>query len=564
MKKFLSVTLTLCLLLTLAAALAAPAAAAEKTEDTTWHVIPDAWYIYGDIEPDEPILAGFEYTSDGFHTIPTPGWKTTTPELSVQSIDKVDLKKGVYLEVRIDDFTYLKDKWFNLHIWDQVGIKPGSNESEYGSGVQTLIRPGDSPDASDPGKPGKIDSISWYFEQFTEGGKSDFVAEQNRTTEDGKPILCLTLTWNGTTYALDINGAKAPQAVIDYMNGKWGGDESQAYIGFNAQNAVVGGTAEITITKFGTSKETAKTPVEEPGNSGKPSGGVPIAPIADPLSTNPAYMPGVFLSADRENSDAKNKPAPLSSSSITVNDDLSYHIVAGTPFIKFGPLMVKHDVSYDIKDFPVAMVMTRNFCTCGEVEKCKVQEEAYFRLLYGDVFDTVFTKRSEQLAGCYKPYSGVNMGGGEDTYTYYFVDFSNEEVPPTGRINGIQLEIEGIDLESEGANEFDVLFIAFFRTVENAEYYANLYANDYLNDPPYSTPVASDTTETDETEGPTETEKDEAVESDTAGVGEQTTEGADTAAKKQSGCTSALGIGSAAAVAATVACMIPYFRKKKE
>ncbi len=552
MKKLLSITLTLCLLLTLAAALAAPAAAEEGEGD--WWVIYPAFYYIPDTEHDEYSLCGYEYTADGFHTIPTYAWNFEIPVLSVQTKNKIDLKQGVYLEVRIDEFTYSGEKkCFNLNIWNYIGFTPGATGQDYGSGVQGMIYPTDSPDKDDPTKPGSISAASWYTEQFTEAGSSEFAEAQNKTTADGKPILCLTLTWDGTTYALDINGAKAPQAVIDYMNAEWGGEDSQARLGFYTRAASKGDTAEITITKFGTSKETATTP--KGTDSCEPYSPYPkLAPIADP-STVPVNKPAVFLNADNEGSDTGNAPTGYLGWGYTFNEDHSIHIEAERPSQSTGRFRVKYDVSYDIADFPVALAMMRNYCVCANRDgSCDLKESATYQIRVGDInLDTdSYTTEAIEISPRTYPV-------GDDTYLYFYADFSKLfDEPLKGRIHQIEMTVNDIDRKNYKANEFDLLFIAFFRSVEEAEAYAMEHILSYPGAYPFD----------DSSEKPTESESTEPTEVTEADTGstESITESStarETEAKAQDGCTSALGYGVSALIAVAAACVLLLLRKRK-
>ncbi len=563
MKKILSIALALTVLLSLAAVLAIPAAAV----DGDWHILPKATFLQPDYDGDPESLAGYEYTDRGFHTIPTDAWKESNPYVFAQTKEKVDLKEGVYLEIEIDEFTYKNDKWFNLNIWDSVSLAPGNSDPIYGSGVQNLIRPSDSPDAEDLTKPGTVSGVSWYTGPFTAAGSSNMVAEKNLKTEDGDPIFCMSLTWDGTSYALDINGAAAPAAVITYMNEKWGGNDSEAYIGFWAKNSNKGGTVEYTITKFGTSAETATTPMgddsEDPTNEL-----IPPAPIADP-NTVPANEPAIFLTADRENSDTKSKISASSGGYSTVNEDFSLHVIAENSTLSAVSYGVKNEVSYDIKDFPVAITLTRNFCTCGNEDgSCDALESSYYYIMAGDTLGATADWRTSVLDMSYNSYNIKNADGKNDTYLYFFCDFSEEYAEPMeGRINGIRFDVSGLDLNAENGGIFDVMFTAFFRTEEEAEAFVVQYLKDNYG-------LTDETTE-ETTEKVTETETDEAttaapetdeVTTETPKTDDNaTTEAPKTDDKKdEGGCASVIGFSAIAAVVAVAAAGVVTFRKKRD
>ena len=119
MKKLLSVFLTAAMLLTLVVALAAPASAV----DGAWWVYCSKGYYREDFEGDEPSIVGYEYTAEGLRVIPAD-WRDHKPAAGLQTKDKVDLKDGVYMLIRIDEFTFANDKWFNMNIWDAVMVSP--------------------------------------------------------------------------------------------------------------------------------------------------------------------------------------------------------------------------------------------------------------------------------------------------------------------------------------------------------------------------------------------------------------------------------------------------------
>ncbi len=561
MKKILSILLTVAMLFSLAAVMAIPTAAV----DGDWHITPglsdgdddDDW---GNDSYSGP---GWEYTDRGFHLIPTTAWENDTPWGSVQTKNKVDLKEGVYLEIEIDNFTYKSDKWFNLNIWDSTGIAPGDGNPKYGEGVQTLMRPSDY---SANGTPGPVTGAAWYYKEFTAGGASNFVADQNKTTEAGHPILCMTLTWNGSTYALDINGAAAPAAVINFMNEKWGGNESEAYIGFIGQNSHKGGTVEFTITKFGTNKNSATVPMgddsEEPVDNYAPP-----ADIADP-DTVPENEPAIFLNADKENGDSKNKPGASNGGYSTVNDDFSIHVIAESSGLTAANYSVKKTVSYDIQDFPVAITLTKNFCSCGNEDgSCDAFESATYYIMYGDVLEATPAWHTSVLNMSYNSYSIPAEDGSIDTYLYFFCDFSEEFPEPLeGRINGLRFDVTGIDLNTEGRNVFDVMFTAFFRNTDEAEAFVVQYLKDNYGYAAEETSETEPPAETD-TDAPATTETDtETPEITEDKGGEATTEKKtdETDAPTESGCASVVGFSAIASIVAISAGGVVAFRKKRE
>ncbi len=562
MKKIISTALAITMLLSLAVVFATPTAAV----DGDWHVLPRADALLPEYDGDPPSLAGYEYTDRGFHTVPTDAWQESNPYVMTQTKNKVDLKEGVYLEIEIDTFTYKNDKWFNLNIWDSVSLHPGSGNSATGAGVQTIIRPSDSNDANNLQKAGSLNRVAWYTEQFANSGASTVNGERNKTTEDGDPILCMTLTWDGSTYALDINGAAAPTAVITFMNKKWGGDDSEAYIGFYAQNGNKGGTVEYTITKFGTSASSATTPMGD--DSAEPTNElIPKAEIADP-STVPANEPAIFLNADRNNSDTKSKPTTGNGGFNSINDDFSLHIAANTPVptLSAANFTVKNEVSYDIKDFPVAITLTRNFCTCGKEDgSCDALEAGQYYIMAGENLATSSDYKTAILDMCYDSYAIENADGKTDTYLYFFCDFTNEFGEPLeGRINGIRFDAAKLNFDAETGINFDIMFIAFFRNADEAKAYVENYLKDLGWEEETTVETTEETTEVTTEETTVET-TEETTEEKTENKSEQTTEKSDETEKpEEGGCASVIGFSAVAAVAAVAACGTVAFRKRED
>ncbi len=470
MKKFLSLALAAIMLLSSMVVLAVPAAAAGEGD---WAVIPPAQELQPDFEDDPASLAGYKYTNDGFTTVPTEAWANVTPNVSIQRKEMVDLKQGVYIEIRIDKFTYLGDKWFNFHIWDKKGIAPGYGEEKYGSGIQTLIRPSDSPDEKDKTVPGTVKNVTWWYKNFQSAGTSSAKAEQNLTTESGQPILAMTVSWDAAnnTYVLDINGAAAPQNIITNMNEKWGGENSMAYIGFNFQNANVGGAAECTITKFGTTKENATVPTGT-DNVAPVNNFVPIAPLADP-STISANAPAVLLTADKETSDTKGKPAASNGATGEINADGSYHAVGTSGSFTAVSYTVKNNVSYSVTDFPIIVVMVRNYCDCvNALGNCYATEKTRVYVPCGQ-----YIQPDEHSVVADMPMADKGYVDAEgNLYRYFTIDvYKNMKYRPEGRINMVRFDTLTARLE-QGKKEFDVMFAAFFRSEEEAAEYIKNYA----------------------------------------------------------------------------------------
>ena len=454
MKKIISVAIVAAMLLSLLCVFTAiPASAAVEGMWNVYSVAGD--YYLEDKEDDEfAAVPGYEYTDEGLKVIPAD-WSDHSPKFGVHTKDVVDLKEGVYFEVRIDDFTYSGDKWFSISVADKPYAAPGTtNVEKYGESMTTLIRPDDN---------GKIAAVEWRYGAFQWSDRTSMTTpDEEKYDENGKPILALTITWDGTTYAMDINGAPAPDTTIAYMNEHYA--DGEAYVGINLMNSNKGGTAACTILKFGTSKEDAETPVGEDSAEPTPWKGDPIAEIADP-STVPEGQPAIYMNGSRTLSDSKSSTGRKGTGNTKLNEDGTFHYTAlsSNAEISFAP---KNEISYSIDDFPVIVALTKNFCTC-DMDECMAFESADMYVITGEFVGADDKHKASEINMCYDT---IFKDG--DSYLYFYVDTSEDiNWDAEGRFNGARLDLNGVLFDTPGRNGFDVCFMALFRSVEEAEAY---------------------------------------------------------------------------------------------
>lgn len=536
-----------------------PAAAAVEGMWNVYSVAGD--YYLEDKEDDEfAAVPGYEYTDEGLRIIPAD-WSEHTPRFGVQTKDIVDLKEGVYFEVRIDDFTYNADKWFSINVADKPYASPGTNNVEkYGESMTTLIRPDNN---------GKMSYVEWYYGAFQWSNRTDMTTpDTEKYDENGKPILALTITWDGTTYAMDINGAPAPDSTIDYMNEHYANGE--AYIGLNLMNSNKGGTAACTILKFGTSKENAEVPVGEDSAEPTPFKGDPIADIIDP-STVAEGQPAIYMNGSRTLSDSKSSTGRSGTGNTRLNEDGTFRYTANSTNaeISFAP---KNEISYSIDDFPVILGLTKNFCTCDMDGECMAFESADMYIMTGEFIGADDQHKASEINMCDEPI--VKDG---DTYLYFYVD-TTEDISwdAEGRINGARLDLNGILLEP-GKNAFDVCFLAVFRSVEEAEaFVVNWIGVEEENTTDTDAPDVGGDTEapadsSEETQAPdggdgtqapssdkeeTKTpDKNEEKENDTPTTGDDSVKG---------GCGSVVGFGTVAIVVMVAGVGCVTFKKRRQ
>ena len=458
MKKILSIAIVAAMLLsTLLTLTAIPAAAV----DGEWIVYGTAAEYYDDFDlaqDDIVPVPGYSYIPGEGLVVTPADWKDFNPEIGLSTRNKVNLKDGVYLLVRVDDFTFSGDKWFTYSISDVQYLDVGSTEPKFGERVSMLTRPGDN---------GKLATNEWRSRNFQQDSLNmTFTCDEEKYyDEDGKILLELVVTWDGSSYNASFNGTPAPEATIAWMNQKYGSDDS-AYINLNVHNGTVGGTAAITVLKYGKSEATATVPQGD-DYAEKRDSYKTIAEIANP-STVPEGQPAILMNGSREQSDSKGTVRNTGITSLTPENFIHYK--ADRAIIEIG-FTAKYEKSYDIDDFPVIAVLTKNLCACGgeSVEDCYAIEHADMYIMTGEHTIADGEHMLTNIDIC----SEALVSGG-DSYLYFYVDTSEEGLlnwDPEGRFNGARFDIYGINTSVPGMNEFDVCFMGLFRTVEEAEAY---------------------------------------------------------------------------------------------
>ena len=492
-----------------------------------------------DDEPDPdgeetiyPPAAGYEYTSEGFSMI-SPDWTGVGPFATVSTNEAINLKDGMYLEFRVDDYAYGgeigADHWICLTLntgkvedgategtvaGEKTGkVAPGS--TSYGGGWLTLLRGvGD----------GNVSTLPHLTDPKTEDFGGTFVntgvVNAPATLDDeGREIYTWEVTWTGSEYEIKVNGVVQPgQAQTTAMLNKLAPD-GNLFVGITMMDGMKGGTSALTITKFGTSASDATKPVGSDSKEPEANNLVE-APIAD-SSTIEANMPAILWSPDTVNLKSGNN------CTFTVLGNNTWRVNA-TETAVFFSLGAKRSWSYDATDFPVFGIMVKNlwidsgtlWYAAGEIPGATNGYTVPFSIYDGEFY------------------------GEDEEYIFVPVDLSDLW---EGRFNSVRLDFA---MASEDVREFDLCFAGMFRSVEEAYNYANnwLSANTEVEtkDP--------NATEEETTEAPTEDATTAAPEAETTAPtvdGENTT-AAETEAPK-SGCGSVIGFSAAAVLAAAAA-----------
>ncbi len=490
-------------------------------------------YPQPDDDPEEEHIykpeAGYEYTSEGF-TLRPADYKDTTPSLSVVTKDPQPVKEGIYLEFRIDDYSYDggtgADQWICLSLTTGEKVAPGS--TEYGGGWLTLIRGVGNgsmtvlPHITDP----KTEDFGGTFNNL--GSVTGSVPMD----DDGREIYTFEVTHNGTEYEMKVNGVVQPAAadataLLDRLN-----PNGEFYVGINMQAGVQNGTAALTILKYGTSAATATVPVGD--DEKEPEENImEIAPIGDP-TTIEANQPAILWNPKTINIKGGNN------CNFTVLGDDTWRVNATdtSVFFNFSP---KRSWSWDGVDFPVFGIMLRNiwvdsgtlWYAAGEVTGAQNSCTLDFSIYDGEFY------------------------GEDDEYVFVPVDLDGLW---EGRINTIRLDLA---IEDESNREFDICFAGMFRSEDEAYAYAEKYLRDTTDVDPDATKEETEKP----TEAPTDAPDDDATQAPDGdatqapdGDATQAPDGNETKVD-ESGCGAVVGFGAVAVLAAAAAAVV---LKKKD
>ena len=490
-----------------------------------------------DDEPDPdgeetiyPPEAGYEYTSEGF-SIVAPDWSGVGPFTTVSTIEAINLKDGLYLEFRVDEYAYGgdigADHWICLTLntgKTEDGATPGTEAGQktgkvapgspaYGGGWLTLLRgTGDGnvtsiPHLTDP----KTDDFGGTFVPQNTG-----VSTTAQLDDEGREINTLEVSWNGSAYEIKVNGVAHPDATA--MLEKLSPD-GNFFVGITMMDGLKGGYADLTITKFGTSASDATKPVGSDSKKAEENNLVE-APIADP-STVEANKPAILWNPDTVNLKSGNNI------NFTVQGDNTW-LATATESMVFFSLGAKRAWSYDATDFPVFGIMVKNlwidsgtlWYAAGEIPGATNGYTVPFSIYDGEFY------------------------GEDEEYIFVPVDLTDMW---EGRFNSVRLDFNMAD---ESTREFELCFAGMFRSVDEAYTYANEWLASNAPDVETKDPDATEEPTEEPTEAPTDAPAEDTTVAPSEGATTAPTEDTTAAA---SGCGSVIGFSAVAILAAAAA-----------
>ena len=472
MRRMLAMAVIVATLLCLLPASVIPAAAVDLEGD--WTVSRRA-NDYKDPDPvtgEEHIYCpapGYEYTGEGFTTRPA-NYDNTTPFFNVQTKEKHSLKDGLYLQFRIDDFSYggedgTADHWIALSLWDRLGLGPGG--TKYGSGFISLLRgPGEGGETWAQSCPSLIDTEEQ--KGFFNVASSHFFTPD--VDEEGREIYTFEVQWNVSAYDIKICGTTYTTCA-EVTNHLESVDASGDYhVGITLNSGVKGGVGSLTILKYGNSEADATTPVGSDSAEPEPNINI-IAPLAD-SSTIPAGQPALLWDVTTMGS------AGGTNLEMTAQGDNSFHVVASQVQAYFD-WNIKRTLSYKAQDFPVYAILFRNYWNAsGEVWYCTedvLKPKSDCRVLWSIYDETGFEYEDEN----------------GNIYSLITVDLSEEEQWKE-RINRFRITFNMDDITDSELCEWDICYMGAFRSVEDAKAYGYAYLN---VDPDATQSVTEESTE---------------------------------------------------------------------
>ena len=527
MKKLITLVIAVAMVMTLIPVMTFSTAAADVEGD--WTVFRDpAKYEVDEGEAIKPD-PGYQYNDEGFTTI-APDWTNYTPFFTVQTKEPQPLKDGVYLEVRIDEYAYggedeSADHWISFNVSDEEGIEPGS--IERGNNWLCLIRgEGD----------GSALMESYLTTKTTENRVGSFSGQGAShitipVDDRGREIYTFEISWNGSAYVMKVNGMLVSNPTISSALQKWV-ENGDYYVGITLHSGVSNATQAITILKYGCNEADATIPVGY--DSLEPEDNMLIFPPKTDASTVEANMPALLWDGTR-----KSTPTGTDVQLIPQGDN-SYHVVSSgvSPYWWWH---ARNDITYSISDFPVFCMVMRNFWG----EKGGIYYCAGNVLSANNNYKTDWTIFDE---GC------LLLQEGEDEYSIVVVDLTEllteELIADDGRIHSVRPSFT-----MSPGDEWDVCFMGWFRSIEEAQNYS-------LNRLALTLPDNSETTadETNDSEtNDSETNDPETNDPETSdsivdtNSGEGTNNNATTEPITNSGCSSVVGFGVVAVLAAAVA-----------
>lgn len=488
---------------------------------------------------------GYHYTSEGFETI-NADYKDCSPYFNVMSKERWNMKDGFHMEFRVDDFSYggesgTADHWLCFAIWNADNISPGS--TSWGEGWLALMR------GNGDGGSISIESFVTTAKNEEEGIAGNFEHTGNVSStapmdDNGRELYTLDVDWNGSAYEIKVNGqlvSGSTGVVTDFLQQR--NAAGDFYIGIAMHAGVKNGVAGLTITDVNGAVPTGSDSAEPQEN---------VNVVADPIdpTTVPENMPCMYFDATFSTVNHFGDSPTYSGTNMELMalGDNSFHAtcVAGACYFGWSP---KRTLTYLAEDFPVFAMMFRDFYNMGgSLWYCGGE---------------IISAQNDCVKG-WSIYDDDNLTYGKDEeYTLCISDLSDLW---EGRINNIRIDFSIYDVEDPESAEFDVMWMGFFRSVEEAQAFANAKMAEILGEQettddtePVETDESKPAQETDTKAPETETEPAKDTVADTGAESAPETAG-ETTDMTTEGCASVVG-GATALILTAMAAAVALKKK---
>ena len=528
MKKLITLVIAAIMVLSMIPVMAISTSAAEVEGDWTIFRDPGRYEVEeGEVIKPEP---GYEYTSEGFTTIACD-WTNYTPFFTAQTKEAQPLKEGFYMEVRVDEYPYGgedggADHWISFNISDVPGVSPGS--IDWGNNWLCLVRGSGN---------GSATVENFLTTKTTEQAGGSFAHQGSPSIsipmdDQNREIYTFEISWDGSAYTIKVNNNVLSNSTISNALLKWI-ESGEYYVGVTMHSGVSNATAGLTILKHGNSADNAVVPVGS--DSMQPEDNMlNFAPKADP-STVEANQPALLWDAtktsfrkDPEGTDVILRP----------QGDNSYHVTA-TGYTPYWQWSVKSDLTYSISDFPVFCMVLKNFWG----------DNGGFYYCAGDIMSA----RNDYQSAWSIYDEGCMMFGENEEYSLVVVDMAalglidEALLAKDGRIHSVRPHFSVSDPSDPELTDWDVMYMGWFRSVEEAQQ----YAMDRLQMEPVTEPESTEAPETNAPE--TNVPETNAPETNVPETNVPETNAATADPSAQGGCSSVIGFSMVAILAAAAA-----------
>ena len=511
MKRLLVLALTAVMILPVASVMIIPGAAAVEGDWVATRAADD----YQDPDSYRP-YCGFHYEVDKGLVLDSADYTNNTPYTHIHTKTPYNLKdtnaagngRSISLEFTVTDFAYEgSDHWVGISLHSKEIFAPG--QKGYGEGVSVLIRGA-----------GEGAAVAQFFYLNDDRGYTLFSQQQVTipVNEQGQETYTFEVEYTGTGYSFYLCGTKVEDVtkLADETLDTYCADG--AYVGISFYTTASGSSIGANISKFQGEVPFGEDSMEPEENRNN------FAPIAD-SSTVPEGQPALIWNSAKE----QFNQFQSSNIDLAVNEDGTMKATALTAsgYIIFSP---KVAVSYEAADFPVIAILTR---------ACYAES--------GLVFYSAGKNLSAQPdCSCEIDIAEYDFG---DEWCMGILDLT-DDLDWQGRVNMIRMDIQNVNNTDEELKHYDIAYIACFRTIEDAEKYAEAYLTELLGALPETTEKETNPPKTDAPE----TEEPSADQSETESE-EQTTEA------EKSGC----GAVVAAPIVALIALLgVAFVAKKRD